>query len=93
MVTLFSPHAAVLRDCVDRGASITLKVIADINGDVVTTRAEAERREYHATASDPRPFSPFFDAEIAFLSFDAEALRFLADLDATVEVEIWASAE
>jgi len=70
---------------VDEGATITLRVVGEINMDVVSSVEEADRRGY---ATDEGEFSPFLDGDRVGLYFDSGGLQFLADIGATLDTHI-----
>jgi Domain of unknown function (DUF4279) len=85
LIGLLGPHRAILKSCVDDGATARLVVAGEIDMDVVPTLAEADSRGYGFEAGE---FAPFLDGDRVGLYFDSDALQFLADIGATLDTHI-----
>jgi hypothetical protein len=85
MVELLGPHRAILRSCVNEGATIRLVVAGEIYMDVVANLEEADSRGFGFELGE---FAPFLDGDRVGLYFDSEALQFLADVRATLDTHI-----
>jgi hypothetical protein len=85
LVELLGLNRAVLRSCVNDGASIQLMVAGEFDMDVIADLEEAERRGY---AFDEGRFAPFLDGDRVEMHLDPGALQFLADIKATLGTHI-----
>ena len=86
VLRLFSPHVAVLRSCVDAGASAGLSIVGEVAGIVVTSAEQAEERRL--SWDDRRDFKPFFDGDRVEFYLAPEVIAFVAAIGGSIDTYI-----
>jgi Domain of unknown function (DUF4279) len=85
MMRLFGANARVLRTCIGEDARVSLSVVGEVGGIVVTSAAQAQQRRIDWGSG---PFKPFVDGDRVALSLVPEVVAFLAALGASIDTHI-----
>jgi hypothetical protein len=84
---IFGPHAQSFRTMAEVGASVLLTVHGEVFTDVIATRDEAVRRQWHVSVADDE-FESFLDHQRVELYIDSDSNQLLGKMGASVDTYI-----
>lgn len=86
LLRLFRPHVAVLKSCVEAGATAGLSIVGQVGGIVVASPEQAEERRI--AWDDRREFRPFFDGDRVEFYLAPEVIAFVAAIGGSIDTYI-----